>query len=206
MHSKLTLATTMLALAWTGQPAAAAPQDKTLVEEAQLAAKYPGLFTRSGKTLQIGKNEFTDAGSCVDNDPDCVFFRADAVYGGYVGVWTHYLEQSDYLLADPQGESTNIGGRPVSSPSGKRFFVLFEDPTLWTPLDGAAVWNWAGPERLRVVDKGLVEVERFVAWRGESCVELIGRRRYPDPYQPMWLAEQDGDWRLTRTRPPICSG
>jgi hypothetical protein len=204
--TKLTLVAVTLALAATGDAAAGVLPGETLAAEAQLAAKHPGLFTRSGKTLRIGKNEFTDAGSCMDNDPDCVFFRADTVYGGYVGVWTQYYEQSDYMLVDPQSEWTTIGGKPVSSPSGKRFFVLYEDPTLWTPLDGAAVWNWAGPERLRVVDKGLVEVERFVAWRGESCVELIGRRRYPDPYKPMWLAEQEGDWRLTHTRPPICTG
>ena len=65
-----------------------------------------------------------------------------------------------------------------------------------------------GPDlqRLRVVDPALVEVDRLVAWRGESCVEMVGAEASTRaPEQPVWLAEQDGDWQLSRKRPPICT-
>ncbi len=204
MSGRWTIAAELLALAAQTGPAVAAPQaDQDLAAEARLAAGYPGLFTRSGNTLRIGRNSFTDK-DCRNENANCTRWRADAVYGKWVGVSVDYYEQSNYVLVDPKGLSTNIGNRPISSPSGKRFFVLYEDPHEWNPLQGAAVWNWAGLQRLRVVDPALVEVDRFVAWRGDSCVELVGRGRYPAPQQPLWLAEQDGDWRLTTNRPPIC--
>ncbi len=197
------LALVLLALAL---PAASAPPaDQDLAAEARLAAKYPGLIKRNGNTLRIGSNSFTDK-DCRNENTNCTRWRADAVFGEWVGVWVSYYEQSEYLLVDPKGLSTTIGAPPVSSPSGKRFFVLYEDPHEWNPLQGAAVWNWAGLKRLRVVDPALVEVDRFVAWRGESCVELVGRGRYPAPKQPLWLAEQDGDWRLSHKRPAVCTG
>jgi hypothetical protein len=194
-----------VAVAVAGQAAAAAQPDAGLIAEARLAAKYPGLFQRNGKTLQIGKNEFTDAGSCMDNDPDCVFYRADRVYGGYVGVWVNYYEQGTYMLVDPKNAiPLEIGDRPLPSPTGKRFAVSFIDEMNdWSPLHGLAVWEWQdhGPVRLRVVDYYLRIVERVVGWHGDSCLELATTR----PDRTMWLAEYETDWALTTTRPPICT-
>jgi hypothetical protein len=203
MRRTLTLGAAAVAI---GFPAAAQTQaDRGLATEARLAAKYPGLIKRSGNTLRIGRNSFTDK-DCRNENTNCTRWRADAIYGKWVGVSVDYYEQSEYFLVDPNGLPTNIGAPPISSPSGKRFFVLYEDPHEWNPLQGAAVWNWAGLQRLRVVDPALVEVDRFVAWRGDSCVELVGRGRYPAPEHPVWLAEQDGDWHLSRKRPAICTG
>ena len=181
--------------------------DTTLAIEARLAARHPGRFVRNGTTLRIGENSFTDAGRCADDDADCVVHRADAVFGEFVGVAIGYYEGSDYYLVGPRiTASVAIGDRPSPSPDGKRFFVLINDEmNEWTPLHGAAVWEWRswGPVRLRVVDYHLQVIERFVAWRGNACVEMLAAR----PNTPLvWLAEQAGDWRLFDKRPTNCPG
>ena len=202
-------ATILALLATLSVPATTGAEvDQLIVTEARLAARYPGKFVRSGATLRIGENSFTDTGRCADDD-DCVVHRADAVFGEFVGVAIGYYEGSDYNLVGPRiTANVAIGDRPVPSPDGKRFFVLVNDEMNdWTPLHGAAVWEWRswGPVRLRVVDYHLQVIERFVAWRGDACVELLAWQQAGAP-NPVWLAEQDGDWRLVRKRPAICKG
>jgi hypothetical protein len=211
MRRTLTLAAAALAIA---APAASAPQaDKDLATEARLAAKYPGLIKRNGNTLRIGSKSFTDKGRCANDDSDCATYRAVQVRGDYVGVRAGYYEGSDYYFVRRDGQvSTNVGDDPLPSPNGKRFFVLVWDPhTFWDPLKGAAVWEWRqGPQRLRVVDEGITYVNRLVAWRSNACVEMLAadtdEARDAGQTHRVWLAEQNGDWRLSRKRPPICTG
>ncbi len=187
-----------------------AETDPTLVTEARLAARHPGRFVRSGTTLRIGGNTLTDnVIACAKDDTPCVNYRAEQVFGRYVGVLVESFEAGSYLLVGPDlGDNTEIGNRPMASPNGKRFVVVaFNEMADWTPLDGAAVWEWRanGPVRLRVVDYHLQLIEGPVAWRGNSCVEMLAWQQAGAP-TPVWLAEQDGDWRLFRKRPAICKG
>jgi hypothetical protein len=192
--------------------ASAAPApDAGLAAEARLAAAHPGLFHREGTTLVIGNQRFTDQGSCADDDGDCIEYRADRVRGDYVGVRVGRYEDSGYKFVGlGDFDTIDIGGDPEPSPDGRRFFVLNWDPhSEWSPAKGAAIWEWRqGPVRLRHVDEAITYVARLVAWRGNACVELEGaasdEARDAGRTHRIWLAELDGDWRLTRKRSSTC--
>ena len=202
------------ALLMPALPAASAPPDDPgLAAEARLAQQHPGLFRRDGDTLVIGKQRFTDKGRCEDDDVDCATYRVERVHGDHVGVRVGGYEDSSYMFVGPGDfDVIDIGGDPEPSPDGRRFFVLNWDPySEWSPANGAAIWEWRqGPVRLRHVDESITYVERLIAWRGNACVELLAadtdEGRVAGQTNQVWLAAQDGDWRLSKTRPPVCTG
>jgi hypothetical protein len=194
-------------VAWSPYAKTAIQQDAGLRAEAALAVAYPNLISRRGSVLAVRGQTFTDRGDCQTGD--CDRYRADGVWKAqYVGVDVSYYEEGDYFLVDSH-DHIPIGSRPISSPSGRRFFTGHHDDRRWSPYQGASVWEWEpAPRRLRIVDTDLVAFESFVGWRGDSCVEFIGARGYNVEYRPartFWLAEQDGDWRLSEEQPAMCA-
>lgn len=177
-----------------------------LSSDTALIEAHPQVLSRSGSVLKVGAQTFRDEGDCEAGD--CTRYRADGVWHDqYVGIKVDYYEEDDYFLVD-RDVHIPIGSRPITSPSGKRFFTGHHDDRGWSPYQGASVWDWYPyPRRLRIVDTNLVAFESFVAWRGEQCVEFTGARGYNvglSTTRTFWLVEQRGDWQLLEERPAAC--
>ncbi len=176
-------------------------------DEADLISAYPHLIRRQEGILWVERMPFTNEGDCQEGA--CDYYRADGVWKGkHVGVDARYHEGRDYFLVTGN-YAEPIGSRPISSPSGTRFFTGHQSYHGWTPYEGASVWEWEPqPSRLRIVDTHLVTFEEFVAWRGDGCVEFRGTRGLPSDeteVRNFWLAEQNGDWQLLENRPKTCN-
>lgn len=191
-----------------GGAAAAIAADLKQSSDAALLAAHPQLVRRKGPTLIVGAERFTDEGDC--GQGDCTRYRADGMWHGkYVGIDVSHYEGGDYILAGA-GDAVAIGSRPISSPSGRRFFTGHQDDRDWTPYQGAAVWDWHEyPRRLRLVDTHLVVFHAFTSWHADACVEFTGSRGgygggEVQPVRTFWLAEEQGDWRLSEERPSAC--
>lgn len=174
-------------------------------------AAHPGFATRTSRTLTFKNGEtLTDEGDC--DEGDCVEYRVDGVWHDrFVGVDLTQYEDSDYVIVNlgVNNSLVSTAARPIPSPDGKLFFAGRHDDRAWDPLHGAAIWEFAdyGPVRLRLVDTHLVMFDRFVAWRGNACVEFTGARDYNKGLKPIrtyWLAEEEGDWRLMESPSATC--
>jgi len=188
---------------------AAIAKDLRASSDQALIQAHATLVVRDGPTLRIAGETFTDEGDC--DQGDCTRYRVDGVWHDrYVGIAVSHYEGGDYLLIDGRGNGHYypIGSRPISSPSGRRFFTGHHDDVEWSPYQGASVWEWEPiPRRLRIVDTDLAMFVSFAGWRGDSCVEFTGARGFNvglSPVRTYWLAEQQGDWRLFEGRPSTC--
>jgi len=191
-------------------PLLSAPVPRTFTDLPFIAA-HPGFVTRSGRTLTFRNGEtLTDEGDC--NEGDCIEWRADDVWHDrFVGVSETQYEDSGYVIVNlgVNNSLVSTASRPIPSPNGKLFFAGHHDDRAWDPLHGAAIWAFdeSGPNRLRLVDTHLLMFDRFVAWRGDACVEFTGARGYSrglKPTRTYWLAEEAGDWRLLEAPSAVC--
>lgn len=185
---------------------AAAQQNPETASEADLISAYPAVISREGAVLTVQGTTFTDEGDCQEGA--CARYRADGMWKGKnVGVAASFHEGRDYFLVTG-GFVEPIGSRPISSPSGNRFFTGHHSDHAWSPYQGASIWDWEPePRRLRIVDTPLVSFDEFVSWRGDGCVEFRGTRGHPSEgaeVRSFWLAKRMGDWQLLESRPNTC--
>lgn len=205
------LTSIFLIQASSAPPSASATKANRVFTDLPFIAAHPGLVTRSGRTLTFRNGEtLTDEGEC--DEGDCFEWRVDGVWHDrFVGVSETQYEHAGYVIVNlgVNNSLVSTASRPIPSPNGKLFFAGEHDDRAWDPLHGAAIWAFDeyGPNRLRLVDTHLLMFDRFVAWRGDKCVEFTGARGYnrdPKPIRTYWLAEEAGDWRLLETPSDVC--
>ena len=98
--------------------------NSALAAEARLAAKHPGLIKRSGNTLRIGRDSFTDTRIAATKTPTAPAGAPMRCTASRSASGSTIMNRAIICLSPARACRPTSATPPVSSPSGKRFFVL----------------------------------------------------------------------------------
>lgn len=190
------------------------------VGEAALLAQYPHLVKREDQVLKLWPGQTgtlaLDDRSCNDSTvDDCVTYQFDAVFegGDIVGVNESYYEGGSYFLYSVEGESIEVGERPIAAPDNRHLFSAASSDSH-PPDTGVSLIAVAGPKMSlvrRVFPSSLTQYESM-RWLGPHCAGFIASAvdadgNYGDQPRGTWYLIEDGpEWRLSQEASSECQG